>query len=187
MRRDAIEGLIELKPARFEDHRGYVSETYNRRDFADRGVDAAFVQDNQTYSAVAGVIRGLHFQRPPEAQGKLVRVVTGVIWDVAVDLRAGSPTYLDHAAVRLDSTAGTQLWIPPGFAHGFCTLEPGTIVAYKLTRYRARHHEMTIRYDDPEIGIDWPIHPDGAILSQRDAAAPLLAHLGDSRPVFGPA
>lgn len=177
MRRDAIEGLIELTPPRFGDERGYLTETYNRRWLCERGVEATFVQDNQSSSTDAGVVRGLHYQIAPRSQGKLVRVVVGSILDVAVDLREQSTTYLDHVAVRLDDDRGTQLWIPAGFAHGFCTLEAGTVVAYKLTDYWAPDHEVRIRFDDPDLGIDWPVASCDAHLSPSDAAAPWVADL----------
>lgn len=185
MRRDSIEGLIQLTPPRFDDERGYVTETYNRRWLADLGIDATFVQENRSYSIQAGVVRGLHYQTPPRAQGKLVHVVCGSILDVAVDLRAGSPTYLDHVAVRLDGFGGTQLWIPAGFAHGFCTLEAGTVVAYKLTNYWSPELEARIRFDDPALGIDWPVSPGAAHLSPRDASAPLLTDLDIRRGSVG--
>lgn len=170
-----IEGLLLLEPRKFGDARGFFSETYNRRQLASLGFDAAFVQDNQSLSVEAGVVRGLHFQSPPHAQAKLVRVVRGAILDVAVDLRRGSPTYGDHAAVELSAANWRQLLIPVGFAHGFATLEPNCELAYKVTDYYAPDHDHGLLWNDPDLGIDWPVAAEAAILSEKDRAQPRLA------------
>jgi len=172
----SLDGLIEVRPKRFADERGYFSEVWNAAAFASVGIDAAFVQDNQSLSRTAGVIRGLHFQHPPKAQDKLIRVIRGSIYDVAVDIRSGSSTYGRWAGLELSAESGNQLFVPRGFAHGFMTLEPDTEVLYKVSAAYSPEHEAIIRYDDPAIGIDWP-NVGTPILSRRDAAAPLLANL----------
>ena len=143
---------------------------------------AAFVQDNEAFSAQVGTLRGLHFQRPPVAQGKLVRVPRGAILDVAVDVRVGSPSFGHHVAVRLDAEGGAQLWVPEGFAHGYCTLEPDTTVAYKVTDFYSPAHDGGVLWDDPALGIDWPLPAGGAVLSDKDTRLPRLA---DLPPTFG--
>jgi dTDP-4-dehydrorhamnose 3,5-epimerase len=147
------------------------------RALAGLGADISFVQDNHSLSLQPGVVRGLHFQAPPHAQGKLVRVPRGAIFDVAVDIRAGSPTYGRHVAAVLSAANWCQLWIPIGFAHGFCTLEPGTEVLYKVTDYYAPDYDRGVRWNDPRLGIDWPVTAADAILSAKDARNPLLAEL----------
>ena len=171
--RTAIEGLLCVTPKRHGDARGFFSETWSRRAFAD--VD--FVQDNHSLSRPAGVIRGLHFQTEPSPQGKLVRVLRGRILDVAVDIRRGSPTFGGHVAVELSAENGRQLWVPVGFAHGFCTLEPDTEVAYKVTTYYDRACDKGVAFDDPDIAIDWPIAPAEAIVSDKDRQQPRLRDL----------
>lgn len=170
-----IEGVLLITPPRFADERGYFSEVWNARAFAGAGIDATFVQDNQSLSRQKGTIRGLHFQTPPSAQGKLVRVLKGVIRDVAVDIRQGSPTFGRHVAMDLTAEEGRQLWIPPGFAHGFCTLVDDTEVHYKATGYYDRNCDAGIRFDDPDLGIDWGIPASEAILSPKDRTLPGLA------------
>lgn len=133
-----------------------------------------FVQDNQSISKYSGTIRGLHFQRPPAAQAKLVRVASGSIFDVAVDLRRGSPTYGRWCGATLTADESAMLYVPIGFAHGFCTLEPGTVVAYKVNAYFSAAHDAGIRWDDPDLAIDWPVARDEVVLSSKDAALPLL-------------
>lgn len=165
--------LIELQV--FGDDRGSFSETYNVAKFAALGITHEFVQDNESVSTSAGTVRGLHLQLAPYAQGKLVRALRGAIFDVAVDLRPSSSTYLQHASVTLRGDDSLVFWIPPGFAHGFCTLEPQTVVAYKTTALYAPDADRSIRFDDPQFGIDWPIDPATAILSDKDAAAPSLS------------
>ena len=179
MRRDPqdIPGLILVEPKKFGDHRGFFSETYGRRRMAEMGFDAEFVQDNHSLSVEAGVVRGLHFQSPPFAQDKLVRVVRGAILDVAVDIRRGSPTYGDHAAVELSAENWRQLLVPAGFAHGFATLEPNTEVLYKVTQYYAPDHDHGLLWSDPEIAVAWPVAPEAAILSDKDRVQPRLADL----------
>lgn len=168
-------GVLELRPRRFDDSRGSFSETYNRRMLSKVGVEDEFVQDNHSISVRAGTVRGLHLQLEPHAQAKLVRVLRGRILDVAVDLRPGSPTYRRYAAAELSASLGNQLWIPKGFAHGFCTLEPETEVFYKVTAYYSPSADRSIRWDDPELGIVWPVESSKVNLSERDRLAPSLA------------
>jgi dTDP-4-dehydrorhamnose 3,5-epimerase len=171
-----IPGLLVVEPKRFGDHRGFFSETYSRARLAEAGFDRAFVQDNHSLSATPGTLRGLHFQTPPAAQDKLVRVVRGAVLDVAVDLRRGSPTYGDHAAVELSAANWRQLLVPVGFAHGFLTLEPDTEVVYKVTEYYSAANDAGLLWSDPDIGIDWSgAPPGGPVLSDKDRAAPGLA------------
>lgn len=165
-----------LKPKRFGDHRGFFAETYNRQVYEGLGVDVEFVQDNHSLSAAVGTVRGLHFQAPPHAQAKLVRCGRGAIFDVAVDIRRGSTTYGQWVGCELSAGNGAQLFIPAGFAHGFATLEPDSEIIYKCSEYYAPETEGSLRWDDPELGIDWPVAGD-AILSEKDAVAPLLADL----------
>lgn len=172
--------LAEVKliiPVRHGDARGFFAETYRRDALAAHGIDLDFVQDNQAFSAVANVVRGLHFQLPPVAQAKLVRVSRGAILDVAVDIRRGSPSYGRHVAVRLSAEEGNQLFVPEGFAHGYRTLEPETEVVYKVNRYYSPEHDRGLRWNDPALGIDWGIDEESAVLSTRDRAQPLLAAL----------
>lgn len=171
-----LTGLILIEPKRFGDHRGFFAETYSRQTYAALGVDVEFVQDNHSLSAAVGTVRGLHFQSPPHAQAKLVRCGRGAIFDVAVDIRRGSPTYGRWAGFALTAENGAQLYIPAGFAHGFATLEPDSEIVYKCSDYYVPEAEGALRWDDPTIGIDWPIIGD-AILSDKDAKAPLLADL----------
>lgn len=172
-----IAGLIVLEPKKFGDHRGFFSETYNRARLAELGFDADFVQDNHSLSVEKGVVRGLHYQSPPFAQDKLVRVVRGAILDVAVDIRRGSPTWGDHVAVELSAENWRQLLVPKGFAHGFVTLEPETEVVYKVTDVYAPKNDHGLLWSDPDIGIDWPVTAEAAILSDKDRVQPLLAEL----------
>jgi dTDP-4-dehydrorhamnose 3,5-epimerase len=179
MRVDAL-GIPDVKlitPAVFRDARGAFCETFHSKAFAAAGIDAAFVQDNQSHSPARGVVRGLHFQVAPHVQGKLVRVAHGTVFDVAVDIRHGSPTYGRHAAAILSAANGCALWIPGGFAHGFCTLEPDTIVIYKVTDHYAPECDRGLAFDDPDIGIAWPIAPENAILSDKDCGHPRLRDL----------
>jgi len=166
--------LIELTPRRFADERGFFSEVYNEARFAETGIAARFVQDNVSLSVTKGVVRGLHFQTPPAAQAKLLRVARGSIFDVGVDLRRSSPTFGRWAGVVLSADKWNQLYLPEGFAHGFMTLEDNTEVSYKVSALYSPQHDRSIRWDDPAIGIEWPagLHP---ILSAKDADAPLLA------------
>jgi dTDP-4-dehydrorhamnose 3,5-epimerase len=162
-------------PRRLHDSRGYFVETYTRRTFVEAGIEAAFVQDNQSLSRERGTIRGLHFQLAPEPQAKLVRVLAGSIFDVAVDLREGSPSYGRWCGATLTSEKGEQLFIPVGFAHAFCTLEPDTIVAYKVDGFYNKAAEGGVRWDDPDIGIEWPVPAAEIKVSEKDAALPRLA------------
>ena len=159
--------------------RGFFSETYNRRDFAALGIGLEFVQDNQALSGPAGTVRGLHYQLAPAAQSKLVRVTRGRIFDVAVDIRRGSPTFGKFASSELSADEWNQLYIPAGFAHGYCTLTADTEVIYKVSDYYTPVHERAIRWNDPAIGIPWPIGEAAAIISDRDRQSPLLAQQPD--------
>ena len=170
-----------VEPARHGDERGYFSETYNKRTFAAAGIALDFVQDNHSLSRPAGTIRGLHYQLAPFAQDKLVRVVRGAIFDVAVDLRRGSPSYGRHVAVTLGAGDARQLLVPIGFAHGFCTLEPDTEVIYKVTNFFSAPHDRGILWSDPALGIAWPVAAEDATLSAKDRQLPPLR---DIEPPF---
>ncbi len=170
----ALDGVLLINPQRIEDSRGYFMETYRARTFEDFGMPAVFAQDNEAFSGAAGTIRGLHFQAPPYAQAKLVRTVHGAIFDVAVDLRRGSPTFGRWVGVNLSAANGHQLFVPQGFAHGYCTLEPDTTVAYKCDRYYAAEADAGILFSDPAIGIEWPVAIEDAIVSKKDRKLPLL-------------
>ncbi len=163
-----IDGLVLISLKRFEDGRGFFRETYAEQPYKDAGIACDFVQDNQSLSHGRGVVRGLHFQGPPAAQAKLVRCSVGAIFDVAVDIRNGSPTYGTHVAVELSAENGHQLFVPEGFAHGFCTLTEEALVEYKVSSHYAPDTEGGIRWNDPALGIDWPVGADTAILSQKD-------------------
>ena len=166
-----------IAPARHGDHRGFFSEVYNRRALARAGIVIDFVQDNHSYSAQAGTLRGLHFQAPPHAQAKLVRVPRGAVLDVAVDLRHGSPTFGRHVAAELSAENWAQLLVPRGFGHGFLTLLPDTEVIYKVDAYYSPEHDLGVRWDDPDLAIPWPLPPEGPVLSEKDRKQPLLADL----------
>ena len=166
-----------LEPDRHGDRRGFFSEVYSRRTLAQAGIEIEFVQDNHSVSAEAGTVRGLHFQAPPFAQDKLVRVVRGSVFDVAVDLRKGSPTYARHVSAVLSAEAWNQLLVPIGFAHGFMTLEPGTEVLYKVSGYYAPECDMGLRWNDPALGIRWPRAAEAAVLSPKDAELPKLSEV----------
>lgn len=169
-----LPGVLILTPKRFEDHRGHFSETWNAKRIADAGLKFEFVQDNQSLSIQANTVRGLHFQAPPHAQDKLVRCVNGSVIDIAVDIRVGSPHYGTWVGVELSASNGRQLLIPKGFLHGFATREPNTELFYKCSDYYAPECDGTVRFDDPDIGVDWGIDTSQAILSDKDVAAPLL-------------
>jgi len=162
---------------RFADHRGVFTETYSERDFAALGIPERFVQDNLSRSTAAGTVRGLHFQAPPRAQAKLVRVLSGSVLDVVVDLRRGSGSYGRHLAIGLDAEGGHALYIPAGFAHGFCTLEPDTVVAYKVSAPYAPELERCVAWDDPDLALPWPFGPERTVLSDKDRRAPKLRDL----------
>ena len=172
---EPIPGVLELHARVFEDARGSFCETFNTQTMAALGIDLDFCQDNESVSTRRGTIRGLHLQTEPHAQGKLVRVLRGSIFDVAVDVRPDSPTFRQHATVELNADDHRAFWIPPGFAHGFCTLSDDTVLAYKCTAFYAPANERSIRYDDPDLAIDWPVTGTDAVLSDKDAAAPSFA------------
>jgi len=171
--------VLVLTPKRFGDARGFLSETYNERRWRELGIDLRFVQDNHSHSAQLGTVRGLHYQLPPHAQDKLVRVPRGAILDVAVDIRVGSPTFGRHVSTVIDAEVWNQILVPSGFAHGYATLEPDTEVFYKTTDFYAPDFERAIRWNDPAIGIEWGLAQGQAVVSERDAQAPLLADAVD--------
>jgi dTDP-4-dehydrorhamnose 3,5-epimerase len=175
-----------LRPARHSDHRGFFSEAYSKRDYSAIGISIEFVQDNHSLSLRRGVVRGLHFQRPPFAQAKLLRVLRGAIFDVVVDIRHGSPTFGQHIATVLSASDWNQIFMPAGFAHGFCTLEPETEILYKVDNYYSPEHDAGVLWNDPDIGIAWPISQREAELSDKDrrlapfAALPEIFRYADS-------
>lgn len=175
--RFAIEGPVRIRPCIFEDSRGVFCETYSERGFAEAIGQVRFVQDNISFSHKRGTVRGLHFQAPPMAQAKLVRVLRGSIYDVAVDLRKDSPTYGTHVAVELRAGDGTQFFVPRGFLHGFCTLKDDTEVFYKVDALHSAAHDRAVHWADPDLAIPWPIRPEEAVLSEKDAKAPPLREL----------
>ncbi len=177
VKRLKIPDIIAVRPDRHEDERGFFSETYNRRALADAGVEEEFVQDNHSLSVPQGTLRGLHFQAPPAAQAKLVRVVRGTIFDVAVDIRVGSPSFGEHLCCELSAREWNQIYIPKGFAHGFCTLEPDTEVIYKVSDYYAPEHDRGVLWNDPALGIEWPV--SDPLLSEKDRSHPRLCDLPD--------
>jgi dTDP-4-dehydrorhamnose 3,5-epimerase len=172
-----IPGLKLIIPKRFSDIRGSFQETWSDTSFREKIGDVTFVQDNQSNSIKKGTVRGLHFQKPPYAQGKLVRVLRGSILDVSVDMRNGSPTYRRHIAVKLDAEGGAQMWVPPGFLHGFCTLEDQTEVFYKVTSYYSPSHDAGVLWNDQDLGINWPVDADSAVLSDKDKCLPRIGDL----------
>lgn len=175
---DQYFGVVKVvRSERHDDTRGFFSEIYNRRICEANGIVAQFVQDNFSLSHSKGVVRGLHFQSPPAVQSKLIRVLRGSILDVVVDIRMGSPTYGQHVAIRLDGTEWKQVFIPPGFAHGFCTLEASTEVFYKVDHYYSAAHDRGVRWNDPALGIAWPVDACDAKLSDKDRRLPALAQL----------
>ncbi|MDE0349051.1 MAG: dTDP-4-dehydrorhamnose 3,5-epimerase [Gammaproteobacteria bacterium] len=187
-------GIADVKvlvPVRHGDRRGFFSEVYNRRTLEAAGVAVDFVQDNHSLSAERGTVRGLHFQVPPFAQTKLVRVVRGSVFDVAVDVRRGSPTFGRHVSVILSAAEGNQVLVPAGFAHGLMTLEADTEVLYKVSDYYAPDHDRGILWNDPVLGIDWPIAPAEAVLSEKDRTQPCLTEFDtpfeyrSARPISG--
>ncbi|MCQ0988471.1 dTDP-4-dehydrorhamnose 3,5-epimerase [Jiella marina] len=170
----AIAEVLEIKPRKFGDDRGFFSETFNQERFAEAGVTIPWVQDNQSFSAAKHTLRGLHYQAPPFAQDKLVRVLKGSILDVAVDIRHGSPTFGKWVALEVSAAKFNQILVPKGFAHGFLTLEPDTEVFYKVSAPYSGQHDRGIRWDDPEIGVEWPLGGAQPVLSDKDRVAPLL-------------
>lgn len=173
-----IPEVVIIEPRVFGDHRGYFFESFSEKDFAENVREVKFVQDNESKSCY-GVLRGLHFQKPPHAQAKLVRVVKGRVLDVAVDVRKGSPTFGKHVAVELSEENHRQLFIPRGFAHGFAVLSEEAVFQYKCDNYYAPQSEGSVLWNDPEVGIQWGIPADDVMLSDKDRNAPLLKDLGD--------
>jgi dTDP-4-dehydrorhamnose 3,5-epimerase len=174
----ALPDVLLITPKRHGDARGWFSETWNRATLAKAGLDYDFVQDNQAFSAARGTVRGLHFQRAPYAQAKLMRVLRGAIYDVAVDIRPDSATYGRWVGVTLTAVGGEQLLVPRGFAHGYCTTLPDTELAYKVDNAYAPDAEGGLLWNDPRLGIDWPIRDDEAVINARDASLPTLTELG---------
>ncbi|MBV8768585.1 MAG: dTDP-4-dehydrorhamnose 3,5-epimerase [Hyphomicrobiales bacterium] len=171
-----------IRPIKQGDARGFFSETYNLREYAAAGLELPFVQDNHSLSAQVGTVRGLHYQSPPFAQGKLVRVVRGRIFDVALDIRRSSPSFGQHVTAEISAEAWNQIFVPVGFAHGFVTLEPDTEVVYKVTNYYAREHDHGILWNDPALQIKWPFVEREVMVSEKDRANPRLA---DAVNLFG--
>lgn len=172
-----ITGPLGVFVRKFGDHRGFFMETYSQRDFEAVGITAKFVQDNHSLSATVGTLRGMHFQLAPQAQSKLVRVLKGAIIDIAVDLRHNSPTFGQHISMYLSATGGEQIFVPAGFAHGFCTLEPDTEVAYKVDAYYAPELDRGLAWDDPDLALPWPTLAGGPVLSDKDKHHPRLRDL----------
>jgi dTDP-4-dehydrorhamnose 3,5-epimerase len=172
-----IPEVLELVPKKHGDDRGFFSEVWNAKTMSERGIDIRFVQDNHSFSAARGVLRGLHFQTPPVAQDKLVRVVKGAIYDVAVDIRRGSPTFGQWVGLEVSAAKWNQLLVPKGFAHGFVTLEPDTEVLYKVSAPYAPACDRSIRFDDPDVAVRWPLPASELTLSEKDARAPYLAEV----------
>jgi dTDP-4-dehydrorhamnose 3,5-epimerase len=181
VRATAIPEVKLILPLRITDSRGFFSEVYRHDEFEAAGLPIKFVQENQSLSIEANTVRGLHYQARPFAQGKLIRVLRGRIFDVAVDLRASSPTYGKHVSAELSAENWQQMFMPVGFAHGFCTLESNTEVVYKVTSYYSHAHDFGVAWNDPDIGIDWPVLAAKAILSKKDKNQPRLAEVG---PIF---
>lgn len=171
-----LNGLFLIEPKIWKDERGYFYESYNSKVFAEAGIRVDFVQDNQSFSQ-RGTLRGLHVQANPFEQGKLVRVIQGKVLDIAVDIRKNSPTYGQHYSVELSGENFRMLWIPPGFLHGFVTLEDQTIFTYKVTNLYNKASEIGVRWDDPELNLNWGIDTGEAILSEKDLALPLFKDL----------
>ncbi len=176
-----LAGLLLITPSRHGDERGFFSEVFRQDKFDAAAGPTTFVQDNHSVSRRRGVIRGLHYQSPPAAQGKLVRVTRGAVYDVAVDIRRDSPTYGRHVGVELSVDNWRQLWVPPGFLHGFCTLTDDVEFLYKVTAYYSPEHDGAVAFDDPDMGIDWPLDGVEATVSDKDRAAPRLAQ---TPPIF---
>ncbi|MBP2486867.1 dTDP-4-dehydrorhamnose 3,5-epimerase [Rhizobium leguminosarum] len=173
----AIEGIVAITPPRFGDHRGYFSEVFKEAWFRENVADVTFIQDNESLSTQAGTVRGLHFQIPPFAQGKLVRCLAGRIMDVVVDIREGSPSFGTWLSQELSPENGMQLWVPAGFAHGFATLEPNSVISYKVTAPYSPQHDRGIAWNDPAIGIRWPFYERDMVSSDKDKMLPRLADL----------
>lgn len=174
-----IPDIIEIVPTVYMDERGWFSEIYNQRVFSRYGIDVTFVQDNQSYSEKPGTVRGLHYQLPPSSQAKLVRVLRGRALSVVVDIRRSSPTFGRHVKIELSAGAGNQVFVPTGFAHGFCTLDPQTEVFYKASAFFDPETERGINWADPALGIAWPVKPAAATLSPKDVDHPMFAEQPD--------
>jgi len=172
VKQTTLDGVLIITSTRHEDERGYFSETYNEKQFREAGINAQFVQDNHSCSVHKGTVRGMHYQAPPFAQAKLVRVAAGKILDVAVDARPSSPTFGKHICVELSVENGAQLFVPAGFLHGFLTLEANTHVVYKVDNYYDGDCDGAVRWNDPDLAINWGLNPSAATLSEKDAAAP---------------
>jgi dTDP-4-dehydrorhamnose 3,5-epimerase len=172
-----IEGPLEIIPRKIQDERGYFSEIFRLNTFAEHVPGVEFVQDNQSLSTRVGTIRGIHFQSRPAAQGKLVRCLAGKLVDIAVDLRCGSPTFGRSISAILSPDENNQLWVPVGFGHAFCTLEPNTIISYRVTSYYSAESDKGVAWDDPDIAIEWPDVADPESLSAKDRRQPALAEL----------
>jgi dTDP-4-dehydrorhamnose 3,5-epimerase len=175
----AIPEVKIVTPVRHADERGFFSEVYNQAAFAAAGIDIAFVQDNHSLSVPQGTVRGLHFQTPPFAQAKLIRVLRGAIIDVAVDLRRGSPTFGQHVSAIISAAEGNQILVPVGFAHGLATLEPDTEILYKVSAPYSREHDKGLLWNDPALNIAWPVGAEAAVLSAKDREQPFLAQIGN--------
>jgi dTDP-4-dehydrorhamnose 3,5-epimerase len=173
----SVQGPLEILPRRLEDDRGYFSEIFRTDRFTEMSGPVTFVQDNQSLSVRPGTIRGIHFQSHPAAQGKLVRCLAGSLFDIAVDLRRGSQTYGKWISTVLTPEENNQLWIPVGFGHGFCTLQPNSVISYRVTNYYSPDHDRGVAWDDPDIAVDWPELADPSTLSAKDRVQPMLAGL----------
>lgn len=173
----AIADVCLVAAKRFQDARGYFCETYQRDTFAAAGISVDFVQDNESLSVSTGTVRGLHFQAPPFAQAKLVRVLAGAVFDVAVDIRTGSPTFGQFVTATLSAQNGEQLFIPEGFAHGFCSLSDNTVLAYKVSAPYSKEHDFGVLWNDPGLAITWPVTDADAVLSDKDTALPRLTDI----------
>lgn len=184
MRIDRLDlaGCVLITPRAFTDDRGQFFESYSQRAFAEAIGDVTFIQDNSALSHKRGTLRGLHFQLPPMAQSKLVRVLTGSVLDVAVDIRSGSPTFGQYIAAKLSEENRAQLFVPRGFAHGYLTLEDNTQVAYKVDSYYSPEHERSVLWSDPALAVDWGLGGEAPIIADKDAKAPLLANILDTLP-----
>lgn len=174
-----LRDVVIVVPSRIDDRRGFFSEVWNAREFSRAGIDAAFVQDNHVHNPLRGTLRGLHYQLPPAAQGKLLRVSRGAVFDVAVDIRRGSATFGQYASALLSADNWRQIWVPPGFAHGYCTLEDDTEVQYKVTEFYSPQRDRGILWNDPALQIAWPLAVETVIVSERDQNLPRLAEQRD--------
>lgn len=184
---EALAGFDEvllIRPRRFADVRGYFTETYRQTDLTQRGINVQWVQENESLSVKKGTLRGMHFQKPPHAQAKLIRCLTGAILDVVIDVRPGSKTFGKHASVELSEESGHQLYVPTGFAHGFCTLTDNCRIAYKTSDYYAPAFEAGVAFDDPALGIEWPFDAKDLVVSDRDRTLPSLAEITGALPTY---